>query len=134
VPRRVRPEAGINAGPQCVHVPGVYAALLAHERGKWADPHYWDPRWMRKHHSDGWYCGMEGLVCEHEPPPPQYRRGRSLLDELEASKPVTVARSYLGGDHTSGKHWPGPPPELPWGRGVRKVRISPDDVVQPAQR
>ena len=24
-------------------VPGIYAALLAHERGKYEDPHYWDP-------------------------------------------------------------------------------------------
>ena len=48
-------------------------------------------RWMRRHHSGGEYCTSPGVVCEHEPPPPEYRRSRHLPGALETGKPVTVA-------------------------------------------
>lgn len=72
-------------------MPGIYAALLEQERAAVDDPHYWDPRWRRLQHADGEYCGMPGVVCDHEPPPPRFRRTRHLLDALEARQPVTVA-------------------------------------------
>ena len=46
---------------------------------------------MRRHHSGGEYCTSPGVVCEHEPPPPEYRRSRHLPGALETGKPVTVA-------------------------------------------
>ena len=48
-------SAGAGAGETEIIVPGIYAALLAHERGKYEDPHYWDPRWMKQRHPGGGY-------------------------------------------------------------------------------
>ena len=124
-------SAGAGAGETEIIVPGIYAALLAHERGKYEDPHYWDPRRMKQRHPGGGYCTSPGAECKHEPPPQHRRASREPLDALDAGQPVVVARKYLGGDHISGKHWPGPPPDLPWDRGVRTVRITPDDRVTP---
>ena len=127
---RVRGGGGGPVGG--IRVAGIYRALLERERARSDDPHYWDPRWMRLHHSGGEYCTSPGVVCEHEPPPPQYRRSSVLLAALEAGMPVVVARSFLGGDHISGKHWPGPPPDLPWGRHVVRMRITSHDRVTSA--
>lgn len=104
-------------------VPGVYVALLQRARELYDSPACWDPRWKKAQHPDGGYCGGPGVVCEHDPPPGEYRRrGTGLLsrlDELEAGDPVTVAADQM-------------PPGMVLGDGVRAYRVGSDDVVVPA--
>lgn len=102
------------------HVPGVYAALLQRARESYDSPERWDPRWKRLQHPDGGYCGSPDVVCEHDPPPPEYRHRptRLRLDELEAGKPVTVSADEM-------------PPGMALGEGARAYRVGSDDVVVP---
>lgn len=64
--------------------------------------------------------------CGHLPPP-QYRRRRGLLDELEARQAIVVGCAYV-------RRWlPEQVDKMPpWGRSVRSVVVSPDDTLMPA--
>lgn len=105
------------------HVPGVYAALLQQTRVLYDSPQRWDPRWkhlQHPHNPISQWCGSPGVVCEHDPPPPEYRDQftRLRLDELEAGQPVTVAADEM-------------PPGTAAGDGARAYRVGSDDVVVP---
>ncbi|OBB90713.1 hypothetical protein A5782_16510 [Mycobacterium sp. 852002-40037_SCH5390672] len=74
----------------------------------------------------GGHFGQPGVICEHEPAPPHYRRPRHLLEALEAGRPVVVPNTVLHGH--SLRHF-----SVPWKpTQVRYVRVWPDDVVTPA--
>jgi hypothetical protein len=107
----------------------VYAAVLESERAAYDDPHGWDPRWMCRHHGNGFYCSTPGVVCDHEPCPVELRRGGrqqlELIGRLEAQETVVVFREHLDGE-TAGK--------LAWPAWVAHVEISPDDTVRPYAR
>ena len=75
---------GVAAGPDSTHIPGSYAALLAHERDRWDDPRYWDPRWMRMHHTGRIAVARASYVSMNR------RRRSALLDELEAGTSFKV--------------------------------------------
>lgn len=111
-----------------VVVPGAYAALREQAQADWDNPEGWDPRWKRQQHAVsvgvGWYanaayCGQPGVVCEHDPPPAEYRDrfDRVRLDQFEAGEPVTVPAD----DMPSGM--------LPPGDRARAYRVGPDDTV-----
>jgi hypothetical protein len=93
-----------------VRIPGIYQAMLEKERRRCAES---DPRRI--------------YSSEPDDPSPVYRRPRVLLEGLEGGKPALMARWMVGSRRST------PPVDLPWDReSVRTVRVSPDDVVSPA--
>lgn len=60
---------------------------------------------------------------------------RHWVDQLEAGEPVVASCAQLSAalwDHDRKRDLSAPRPRLPFGRGVRLVRVSPDDRVVPA--
>jgi hypothetical protein len=95
--------------------PGAYEALLDLERERNDRD---DERAART-------MGTEGF---------RYRRGRRLAERLEAGEWVVVDRAQLGlalTERDRKRESSAPRPQLPFGRGVRRVRVSPDDLVLP---
>lgn len=106
-----------------LHMPGVYAALLASERAKYerrGEPAEFDGRqhrvtWKdRDDHDQGFFLWP-----------------RHLLDRLEAGDPVQVDRARVELALWE-RDRPPRPVRLPFDREVRSVRVSPEDRLVPA--
>ncbi|MDP7731510.1 hypothetical protein [Mycobacterium sp. TY813] len=105
-----------------VVVPGVYSALRELAQADWDNPHDWDPRWKHAAHSGnpiGQWCGTPGVVCEHDPPPVEYRDPctRVRLEQFEAGEPVLMRAAAMPGGM------------LPPGDRGAAYRVGPDDTV-----
>jgi hypothetical protein len=103
---RVRYDGSGGGG---LRIPGLYRALLDKERDRQERA---DRATVRMREEFGYSS----------------RRDRRLLDALEAGQTVVMPRWRVGHKRST------PPVDLPWDRHeVTTVRVSPDDVVRPAE-
>lgn len=129
MPQVKRGSRGAGAG---LHMPGVYRAFLEYERARYerrdGEPVVIDGREVGKKVP----AGVDGHGKEEFFLYPL----RDCLDSLEAGKTVGVGIGRIEAalwarDREQDASMPRP--RLPFGRGVRRVQVSPDDRVVPSE-
>jgi hypothetical protein len=77
-------------------------------------------------------CRGQAPNCGHgDPPSDPTSQAHWILEAAEAGEAVVVSVWIAQGHRWQGHSWSGPEFDLPWGPGVRKVRIMSDDLVEP---
>ena len=130
MPRRVRPTAARVAADAAVASAGLYAALLGQQRfeharagvdPRWVRRHDDDEgRWCRQFETSTEPCG-------HAPPHEVRCCNAGLHDDLEAGRAVVVPAAsvpWLVRDE-----WRGPGWQDPARRDPRRFRVTPDDQI-----